>query len=54
MLTKDALKGALKTVNRLYDSAIANNNKIMIRTWESERNRIINLLTTLSGKNNNV
>ncbi len=52
MLTKDALGGALMTVNYLYDSAIANNDKIMIGKWEAERNRILRLLT-LHDENNN-
>lgn len=52
MLTKDALRIAFKTVNRLYNEAIANNDKVMIGKWQEERNRILRLLTS-HGENTN-
>lgn len=52
-LTKDALRGALKTANYLYNQACGNDDKPEIARWASERSRILALLNTYDKENNN-
>lgn len=52
-LTKDTLKGALKTVQREYMYALADDNKVMIATWAVERSRILSLLISYDEETNN-
>jgi hypothetical protein len=46
MLSRDALLGALKTVQREYVHAISVDDSNAIRRWSSERNRILSMLNT--------
>lgn len=49
-LTKDALKGALKTANQMYNRALYRDDKPEVRRWCDERNRILDQIMNYDGK----
>lgn len=52
-LTKDTLYGALKTVNREYNRAIAEKDTLMIGKWAAERDRILRRINNYDKENPN-
>lgn len=52
-LTKDALQGALKNVQRLWQEALVNDDKVEIARWGVERSRILALIISYDEENNN-
>lgn len=52
-LTKDALEGALKNVQRLWMEALADDNKAEIARWGVERSRILSMIISYDEETNN-
>ena len=52
-LTKDALQGALKNVQRLWQEALVNEDKAEIARWGVERSRILSMIISYDEETNN-
>lgn len=52
-LTKDALQGALKNVNRLFNEACRDDDKPEIARWGVERSRILALIISYDEETDN-
>jgi hypothetical protein len=51
-LTRDAMLGAMKEAQRLFNRACAENNRSEMARWQAERTRIMKVLATYEENNN--